>query len=359
MPSAYTKPYVSRGTFVPGEGPVPCDLMLIGEGPGAEEDKYGRPWVGKAGRELWRYLFQSTHRTRTSVYATNLVKYRVPEDGDPTPDDIARDAPILAQEVQDVAPEIIVCLGRWSVRRFLGDVDMEVCHGIPRLVGHRCIMPIIHPAAGLHSTEFQGTIAWDFEQLAKLLRGEIEPYGEGGPVDERPNTDYFEADGFTMIADAAVDTEGSVRKPWCVSFTGTPGMACCNRIGGVDFRHIVLHNALHDIGVLRATNCSYDTFDDTMIKAYLLCVEPQGLKALAKRHCGMEMSSYDELVAHANRMKAHQYLRKVLGWLNKQSIKEQSASSTTSSRSRKRTSGRGGRKSSRMRPKGMIKSRRP
>lgn len=339
-------PYGS--TRVDGEGPTPCDLMFVGEGPGADEDKWGRPFVGKSGRELNRYIWNSITRIRTSVFVTNLVRYRVPNDGDPTPEDIERDRAALELEISAVGPEVIITLGRWSTRYFLGDVDMETVHGIPHWANNRAIMPVIHPAAGLHSTEFQGAIAWDFEQLGKLLRGDTVQWAA---EDEHPKPYYEEHDRHGKLdvrfIKTAIDTEGSVARPWCLSFSCAPGFGTVARRGPGQFTDIILHNALHDIGVLRALGVEYESFDDTMIMAYLLCVEPQGLKALAKRHCGMEMSDYSELVAKPNRFHAHEYLNQVIEWLNKRLNNESHESLRTPSRSRKRTSVKGGRKSSR------------
>lgn len=351
LPSAFTTKYVSRGTFVPGEGPTPCDILIVGEGPGKDEDKWGRPFVGKSGKELNRYLWHSCQRTRTSVYVTNLVKYHVPGDGDPTPEDVARDSSILDAEIADTNPEVIVTLGRFSTRRFLGDVNMEVCHGVPRFVDDRCIFPIYHPAAGLHSTEFQALIYWDFEQLGKLLRGENV---EWAAEDEVTKPDYRKLlYGANIVPGlAAVDTEGSTAKPWCLTWSQTPGMAACDRQGAQDFQHIVLHNAMHDIGVLRAMKVNYESFDDTMIMAYNLCVEPQGLKALALRHCGMEMNDYSELVAEPNRRYAIDYLVKALGVVcDSQLSSASSESSKTATRSRKPTRAKGGKKCVRTRPR--------
>lgn len=336
-------PYGS--TRVDGEGPTPCDLMFVGEGPGADEDKWGRPFVGKSGRELNRYIWHSIARTRTSVFVTNLVRYRVPNDGDPTPEDIERDRAALELEISAVGPEVIITLGRWSTRYFLGDVDMETVHGIPHWANNRAIMPVIHPAAGLHSTEFQGAIAWDFEQLGKLLRGEDVQWAA---EDEHPATDYVLLTRHNGIVPglAAVDTEGSIAKPWCATWSQTPGTAGCMRQGKLDFQHMVLHNALHDIGVLRSMKAEYESFDDSMIMAYLLCVEPQGLKALAKRHCGMEMSDYSELVAEPSRRKAFDYLHLVIAeCLSKLLNNESNVSSLIQRKVKKSTRASAGRKS--------------
>lgn len=318
--------------------------MFLGEGPGAEEDRWGRPFVGKAGKELNHYMWDSLHRMRTSAYITNLVKYRVPDNEDPTPEDIRRDAGILSKEISTVNPKFIASLGRCSTRHLLGDVDMEVVHGIAHRVGGRVVVPVFHPASGLHNTENQAKIAWDMEQLAKAMRGDKD--ARWAAVDTYPEPKYMESDAWAMVPMAAVDTEGSVKRPWCLTYSWHEGSAVCNRIGGVDFQHIVLHFAMADIPVLRAMGVNFGSFDDTSIMAYNLCIEPQGLKALAKRHCGMEMQDYQDLTNHASKMHANSYLRKVLGWLNKQSISGLSESSTISVKSQKQTSGRGGKKSS-------------
>lgn len=331
--------------FVAGEGPKPCDLMFIGEGPGWEEDKYGRPFVGKSGRELDRYILHHLYRGRDSVYVTNLVKYRVAGDGDPSMEDVRRDAATLEQELEDVKPDVVVTVGQHSSRYLLGDVDMEVVHGIPRFVTSRgfVVHPIIHPAAGLHSTEYQALTYWDFQQLKKLLDGEIEP---NPPEDGYPDPHYYLHNiNSIFLRTAAVDTEGSIKNPWCITATNNPGNAICIRKGNVQFDHVVLHNSMHDIGVLRSMGATYETFDDTMVMAYLLCVEPQGLKPLAKRHCGMEMMSYEEVIGAADKWKKLQWIMGACGWLSKDLPNESTESRKTSKKGRKSTSADAGKKS--------------
>jgi uracil-DNA glycosylase family 4 len=321
--------------YVSGEGPVPSDLMFIGERPGKEENAYGRPFVGKSGKELDRYLWDALHRHRTSVYVTNLVKDWAPGDRDPSPEEILRDTAVLEDEISRVNPEIIVTLGRFSTRYFIPDADMEVVHGYPRIVGSRCVCPIYHPAAGLHSTEFQGLIAWDMERLGRLVKGEIEPVVA---EDEYPEPEYIDIKAWVAPGDAAIDTEGSIKKPWCLTFSTMAGIAACSRNGDADFRHIILHNAMYDLGVLRAMGTRFESFDDTMVMAYELCLEPQGLKALAKRHCGMEMNSYEELVGPARLEKQTQYLLEVDTWLSNRlsnESKRQSKASSKRARTRK------------------------
>jgi len=314
--------------FVPGEGPVPCDLMFVGEGPGYEENAHGRPFIGKAGIELDRYIRMALCRlgiTRGDCYVTNLVKYQIPENGDPKQEDIERDKGILEQEIVAVRPCVVVSLGRWSTRYFLGDVDMEVVHGLPHAVRDFVVHPVIHPAAGLHNTESQALTWWDFERLRGLLMGKIEP---NPPVDKHPRPMYSEVKsqrrGFPTTDTVAVDTEGSSKSPWCFSLSGNTGtgLVVTAPCEGHDFKHIILHNAMHDIGVLRTLGAEYESFDDTMVMAYLLGVEPQGLKALAKRHCGMDMMEYKEVIGDAGKRKALKWLAEAMLWLDKQSSNE-------------------------------------
>jgi len=342
--------------FVPGEGPTDTDLMFIGEGPGKEEDHYGRPFVGKSGKELNRYIWHALHRGRSSVYVTNLVKYRVPDDGDPTPADIERDSHLLDEELCAIDPPFVATLGRFSTRYLLGDVDMEAVHGIPHLVGGRVVVPVYHPASGLHSTENQALIAWDMGRLAQVMRGEIEP---GAAIDEYPECKYEELICDQVILSGAVDTEGSVRRPWCLSHSRIPGQAIVVRPKGARFsvaatfeRRLKLHNSLHDLGVLRAMGIELadGTYDDTMVKAYELGVEPQGLKALAYRHCGMVMNSYQDLTEGRRIGLQTEYLAKVFKWLDSRQQPALAKRSTTAG-SKGRTRKGGGRKYARTRPK--------
>lgn len=329
--------------IIPGEGNPNASVMLIGERPGKEENAYGRPFVGKSGKELWRYLWDSCHLLRDDVWTTNLVKTWAPGDADPSPEEIERDKAVLEAEIESVRPAWVVALGRHSSRYLLGDVDMEVVHGLPRLVRDFVVVPVYHPAAGLHSTEFQGLIAWDFERLARTMKGELEPVEA---EDEHPEPDYFEIDGSNLFKTVmAVDTEGSIEKPWCLTASDTPGMAVCDREGKQQFGHIILHNAMHDLGVLRSMGTGFGSFDDTMVMAYELCVEPQGLKALAKRYCGMEMHDYSELIAEPDRRLAMEFLKGAKACLSSLSKGGLTASSAIALNRKRLTQGKDGKSS--------------
>lgn len=121
--------------IIPAEGPVPCRVLVVGERPGKDEAKWGRPFVGKAGKELDRYLARDAGLCRDEVRVTNTVlDYRY---GDPNPEpwEIERDRPALLAEIAKCRPEVVAAVGRFAARWFLGDnIEMESCHGIPRRV---------------------------------------------------------------------------------------------------------------------------------------------------------------------------------------------------------------------------------
>ena len=109
----------SRTQAVPGEGAVPARLMLIGEGPGAEEDKSGRPFVGPAGQLLERILEGGMGLRREQVYIANMVKCRPPGNRNPAPEEMLACRHYLDAQIQAVQPELILALGRIAAQALL------------------------------------------------------------------------------------------------------------------------------------------------------------------------------------------------------------------------------------------------
>lgn len=171
---------MTRINRVNGEGPVPCSIMLIGEAPGQTEDKKGKPFCGKSGSELTHlYLGKCARIDRKNVYVTNLVKCRTNEkDRDPTQAEIAACSNLLADEVvTTVLPRFIGTIGRFATRWFLGDdIQMEKVHGFGYHYDvslFEClVMPLYHPAFGLHNTAMIRHIMKDFERFGRLVRGD-------------------------------------------------------------------------------------------------------------------------------------------------------------------------------------------
>ena len=160
----------SRTEAVPGEGPAQAEIMFIGEGPGASEDKQGRPFVGASGKFLDQLLEQAGV-TRTDVFITNVVKCRPPGNRDPLPDEVdICTSNYLQHQIEIVNPSIIVTLGRHSMGLFFKGAKITQIHGQMRKVDDRFVIAMFHPAAALHQLSLKETIMADFAKLPELLK---------------------------------------------------------------------------------------------------------------------------------------------------------------------------------------------
>jgi len=161
----------TRHTIVFGEGNEQARLMFVGEGPGAEEDAQGRPFVGEAGALLTR-MIQAIGLQRHQVYIANIVKCRPPGNRDPEEDEIAACVPFLWQQIEALQPRVICALGRVAAQTLLGTTQ-----GITQLRGrfHRIrgvlILPTYHPAYLLR-TPSKKREAWIDLQMVQQELGE-------------------------------------------------------------------------------------------------------------------------------------------------------------------------------------------
>lgn len=153
---------------VPGEGPVPAEVMLIGEAPGWHEDKRGVPFIGAAGQFL-DDLLRSIALDRSDVFITNVVKHRPPGNRDPLPDEIVACAPYLDRQIELVQPRAIVTLGRFSMARWFAGQRISQIHGQPKQFDLFVVIPMYHPAAALHQGALRATIEADFKKLPRIL----------------------------------------------------------------------------------------------------------------------------------------------------------------------------------------------
>jgi DNA polymerase len=156
--------------MVPGDGNPDADVMLVGEAPGASEDKQGRPFVGRAGKLLEQLLAEAGLR-REDVYITNVVKARPPGNRDPRAGEVAHHMPWLERELELVRPRLVVPLGRHALRHFAPDVKISDVHGRPLRAGDRELFPLYHPAAALRATALRETLFEDARALGALVRG--------------------------------------------------------------------------------------------------------------------------------------------------------------------------------------------
>ncbi|MEM8529661.1 MAG: uracil-DNA glycosylase [Chloroflexota bacterium] len=179
----------SATNAVPGEGPADAKIMFIGEAPGFHEDRQGRPFVGAAGQFLDE-LLSLAELKRSDVFITNIVKYRPPNNRDPTPEEIAACKPYLDQQIAVIDPKVIVTLGRFSMNRWFPGGKITRIHGQPRRIEGRLIVPMLHPAAALHRPENRPLIEADFHRLPEILaeaeRQETETTPDSDNDDQEP-----------------------------------------------------------------------------------------------------------------------------------------------------------------------------
>src|SRR5579864_6007212 len=160
-----TKCDLCKGTKngVPGEGSVTAEVMFIGEGPGVNEDRLGKPFVGPAGQFLDE-LLASIGMDRPTVFITNVVKHRPPQNRDPLPEEIAACGEYLTRQIEALNPKVIVTLGRFSMARFFPAARISAIHGQAKKIDGRIVVAMYHPAAALHQSSLRQTVEEDFRR---------------------------------------------------------------------------------------------------------------------------------------------------------------------------------------------------
>jgi len=159
----------TRTRLVFGVGDPAARLMFIGEAPGKNEDLTGEPFVGAAGK-LLDELLASIGIDRPQVYIANLVKCRPPGNRDPEPLEIGTCAPFLARQLELIAPDVIVTLGRFSSHAVL-DVTTPITAIRGRLFHRegRQIIPVFHPAAALYDGSKREVLFDDFKRIRVVM----------------------------------------------------------------------------------------------------------------------------------------------------------------------------------------------
>lgn len=137
----------SRTQVVFGMGNPSADLMFVGEGPGAEEDKLGLPFVGRSGRLLDRLIVEEMGLTRSDFYIANTVKCRPPGNRDPRPEEIAACRPYLEHQLDLVDPTVVVTLGNFATKLLLAtDVGVTKLRGRSYPYRAGVLIPTVHPS---------------------------------------------------------------------------------------------------------------------------------------------------------------------------------------------------------------------
>ena len=141
-------------TAVPGEAPATAKVMLVGQNPGAEEDKTGRPFVGRAGKFLNKVLIENGIN-REEVFVTNVVKHVTPNNRKPFPDEVEACLPYLITQIKEIKPKIVVLMG-------------AVAWQTPRLEGLEYV-ETYHPSAAMRFSKIRKKFEEDFATLKTHL----------------------------------------------------------------------------------------------------------------------------------------------------------------------------------------------
>lgn len=161
-----------------GEGPAGARIMLIGEAPGQQEALMGRPFVGKAGKNLDGYI-EATGLKREEMYISNTVKFRPTRispagrvvNRTPSQQEISMFLPFLKKEIELVSPGIIVTLGNVPLRALMGsDVTVGDVHGTLMKYGNRSLFSMYHPASLIYNPSLRDVYAADMAKLAEILK---------------------------------------------------------------------------------------------------------------------------------------------------------------------------------------------
>lgn len=162
-----------------GEGTINSEIMLIGEAPGGEEEKQGRPFVGKAGQNLNNFL-EILNLDRSNIYVSNVVKLRPfklspktqkPINRPPNREELDFFVPILHDEIDIVKPKLIVTLGNFALKNVLKDNKISIgdCHGTLIKTDGRKVFPLYHPAAIIYDRSKEAVYIEDLHKLKELL----------------------------------------------------------------------------------------------------------------------------------------------------------------------------------------------
>ena len=158
----------TRSNSVPGKGDVNSQIIFVGEAPGRSEDKHGEPFVGAAGKKLSLAL-DDAGISRDSVYITNIVKCRPPDNRIPTDDERQKCSSYLEAEISFIRPKIICIMGNTAFKSLLGGSNITKHRGTVIQKNQQNYFVTIHPAATIYNQELFPVLKQDIKNLVKIL----------------------------------------------------------------------------------------------------------------------------------------------------------------------------------------------
>ena len=160
----------TRQCFVFGSGAADAGIMFVGEAPGANEDREGIPFVGRAGELLTKIIENGMKTRREDVYIANVIKCRPPQNRDPTPEEVATCRPFILEQINMVNPRVIVTLGRVAAQALL-QTSRSITHmrGTWQEIEGRPVMPTFHPAYLLRNPAGKRDVWSDIQEVLRFL----------------------------------------------------------------------------------------------------------------------------------------------------------------------------------------------
>lgn len=300
-----------------GDGAVPASVMFVGEAPGAREDEIAKPFAGAAGRYL-DSLLEEIGIDRESVFISNAVKCRPPDNRTPTRTEIKACKDYLRAEIQAVRPNIIIPLGNVALEATLGEKGIMKKRGTVITKDGITYLPTLHPAAILRNPAWESMIKSDFQRIARTIRGDDDrPKTKSYIIRSSKSLQKFLAKLVAVSTPIAFDVEtwgpseeGGLR-PWqpggiilTASFTWEPGTSYVVALehpevswdipvstvyaslnAALADKKMVGHNVKFDMAWMRTKGVKLTSSFDTMLAHHLLDENsPHGLKFLAKKY---------------------------------------------------------------------------
>lgn len=301
---------------IPGDGPQPARVLLIGERPGVTENKYNRVFIGKSGDELDETYLPLAGLHRSDVRVCNTVLCWAEGNRTPTDKEVAAcSAHHLPQEIARTKPELIILLGGTACKLVKG-IKLDTHHGFFQrgsLYGYKgWFLPMYHPALGMHESRWMTHLLEDWAAFNERSRSRVDPTPKA-----LVQTDYRAANRVEIaeylaqtmdVLSLGVDTEDHGGVPWSVQLSHTPGTARLVRADDREAiaylaRHAadssaewIFHFAGHDLDILSRLGINPTRYRDTMQEAFHLGNLPQGLKPMVYRLFGYTMTSWEDVV---------------------------------------------------------------
>ena len=193
----------TRTNVVFGSGNADAELMFVGEAPGAEEDRQGLPFVGRAGALLTE-LLEGIGMSRKEVWITNVLRCRPPGNRDPQPVEIESCQPYTHRQVELIEPRVIATLGNFATKLLTGSrIGISRVRGTPQVreIAGRSVflMPLFHPAAALRTASLVDVLREDFAKLSELLEGSVPEPAVVSPATELAESAEARADQLDLF----------------------------------------------------------------------------------------------------------------------------------------------------------------